>query len=132
MWRLIAGTVAGVMTWFVVVSVLDVSLRYGWHDYAAVEKAMTFTLPMMIARLTESGISSLMGGYVAAMIGRNRFQSALGAGVILLIPFAYFHLFVLWAKFPIWYHLVFLASLPLLSVLGARMVRDRSAAVQPA
>ena len=123
--RIIGGAVAGAVTWFVVVSILNLGLRYGWPDYHAVEKAMTFTVPMMIARLTESGISSIVGGYVAAMIGRNKYQSSLIAGIILLIPFGYFHLFVIFAKFPAWYHVTFLTSLIVLSLLGGSLMKRR-------
>ena len=125
MLRMIAGAVVGVIAWGVVVTVLNLGLRFGWHDYAAVEKAMNFTLPMMIARLSESGISSIVGGVVAALISRERFRAPLLAGVILLVPFAYWHLFVLWHKFPIWYHLTFLSSLIILSLLGGRLVKQR-------
>ena len=117
MWRLIGGMIAGVITWFVVVTILNFGLRYSWHDYAAVEKSLHFTLPMMIARLSESGISSITGGVVAAIVGRSRFNAPLGAGVILLLPFAYFHSQI-WSKFPVWYHLTFLTSLVVLSILG--------------
>jgi hypothetical protein len=132
MLRLIGGIVAGVVTWIVIATILNFGLRYGWHEYAAVEKAMTFTLPMMIARLTESGISSIAGGVVAAMIGRDRLRPALGAGLVLLIPFAYFHYVVLWAKFPLWYHLTFLTSLVVLSLVGGYLVRPRRRMFQPA
>lgn len=130
--RILVGAVVGAMAWLVCVTVLNFGLRYGWHDYASVEKAMTFTLLMMIARLVESGISSIVGGVVATMIGRHRLRPALGAGIILLIPFAYFHYFVLWAKFPLWYHLTFLTSLVVLSVAGGYLVRVRRRMFQPA
>ena len=66
MWRLICGVIVGLAVWVAIISLLDRSLRFGWHDYAAVYKAMTFTLPMMMARLSESAVSSLISGYVAA------------------------------------------------------------------
>lgn len=120
MWRLIGGMIVGVIAWGVVATVLNLGLRYGWHDYAAVEKSLHFTLPMMIARLSESGISSIAGGFLASLVGRNRFQSALGAGVILLVLFLPVH-YSLWHLLPIWYHLTFLTSLVVLSVLGGRL-----------
>lgn len=123
--RTVGGAVAGVIAWVVVVTVLNLGLRLGWHDYATVEKAMTFTVPMMIARLSESGISSIVCGVVAAIIGRERFRAPLIAGVILFVPFAYVHLIVLWHRFPIWYHLTFLSSLIILSLLGGSLVRQR-------
>jgi hypothetical protein len=124
--RMIGGIIAGVVTWCVVVVALDFALRHAWPDYAAVEKAMTFTVPMMAARLSESGISSLAGGLVAALVARERTQAPLWAGIVLLLPFLYIH-YTLWAKFPIWYHATFLTSLVVLSVLGGRLAPGRSA-----
>jgi hypothetical protein len=116
MLRLIGGIVAGLVAWAIVVTVLNLGLRYGWPAYGAVEKAMTFTLAMMIARLSESAVSSLVSGYVAGAVGRNKWAPVL-TGVVLLLPFAYFHS-TIWDKFPIWYHLTFLTSLPVLSIAG--------------
>ena len=124
--RTIGGIVAGVVTWWVVVAALDFALRHAWPDYAAVEKAMTFTVPMMAARLSESGISSLIAGLVAALVARERTQAPLWAGIVLLLPFLYIH-YTLWAKFPIWYHATFLTSLVVLSLLGGRLAPARSA-----
>jgi hypothetical protein len=132
MLRILAGAVVGAVVWFVVVSILNYGLRFGWHDYAAVEKAMAFTLPMMVARLTESGIASIAGGMAAATIGRDRMRPSLAAGILLFIPFAYWHYVVLWAKFPLWYHLTFLSSLVVLSVVGGHLVRVRRRMFQPA
>jgi len=123
MMRLIGGVVAGAVAWFVIVTVLNLGLRYGWHDYAAVEKAMTFTLPMMIARLSESGVSSILSGMIAAMIARDR-RAALYAGLVLLLVFLPFH-YMIWSKFPAWYHLTFLSSLVILSWLGGQLAKPR-------
>ncbi len=126
MLRVAGGAIAGVIAWFVIVTVLNLPLRYGWHDYAAVEKAMTFTLPMMVARLSISGISSIASGAVAAWIEKGK-RAPLVAGAILLLLFVPVHYFI-WDKFPVWYHLTFLASLPLLSWLGGALVRRRPVA----
>jgi hypothetical protein len=123
MLRLIGGAIAGVIAWIAIVTVLNLILRYGWHDYAAVEKAMTFTLSMMVARLSISGISSIVSGAVAALVGKRKW-APLVAGVILLLMFMPVH-YSIWDKFPIWYHLTFLASLPLLSWLGGVLARRR-------
>jgi hypothetical protein len=126
MWRLICGVVAGLAVWIAVISLLDRGMRYGWHDYAAVYKAMAFTLPMMIARLSESAVSSLISGYVAALVARGG-RAPLVAGTITLIFFIPVH-YSIWSHFPIWYHLTFLISLPLLSFLGGRLYRAKPAA----
>jgi hypothetical protein len=129
MLRLIGGIIAGVVVWIVAVTVLNLGLRYSWPAYHAVEQALTFTLPMMIARLTESGISSIVSGWASAAIARNR-TAALWSGIVLLLPFAYFHS-TIWNKFPVWYHLTFFVSLVVLSVLGG-MLAGRRGAAQPA
>jgi hypothetical protein len=120
--RLIGGIVVGVLAWGIVVTILNLGLRHGWPAYGVVERAMLFTVPMMAARLSISGISSLVGGYAAAAIGRSG-QAALIAGVLLLLIFLPIH-YTIWSKFPLWYHLTFLVSLPLLSVIGGRFSRN--------
>jgi hypothetical protein len=125
MLRRIGGAIIGIVVWGIVVSVLNLGLRHGWPAYAAVEKAMLFTVPMMAARLSISGISSLVGGFAAAAIGRSG-QAALIAGVLLLLIFLPIH-YTIWSKFPIWYHLTFLVSLPLLSLVGGQVSRPRTA-----
>jgi hypothetical protein len=126
MWRLICGVVVGLAVWVAVVSLLDRSMRYGWHDYAAVEKAMTFTFAMMIARLSESAVSSLASGYIAAWVGKGGWAPLI-SGTIILLFFAPYHLSI-WSHFPAWYHLTFLISLPVLSFVGGKLWRVKSAA----
>lgn len=84
---------------------------------------MAFTLPMMIARLSESGISSLVSGYAARRIGRNAWAPLI-AGALLLVIFLPVH-YSLWNRFPAWYHLTFLTSLIVLSVAGGMIARKQ-------
>jgi hypothetical protein len=121
MLRLIAGVVVGVIVWGLVATGLDYGLRHFWPAYAAVERAMAFTLAMMVARLSESAVSSLFAGYIAAKIDGGG-SAALISGIILLIPFGWIH-YHIWAHFPIWYHLTFLLSLPILAWIGGRLAR---------
>lgn len=125
MLRIILGIIVGVVAWCVVAVALGTGLRYGWADYAAVEKAMAFTVPMMAARLSISAIASLISGYVAALISKERMWAPLLAGLVLLAVFGPYHLEI-WAKFPPWYHLTFLTSLPVLSIIGGRLRRQQS------
>lgn len=122
--RLLGGAIAGVIAWVAFVSVLNLAMRHYWLDYALVEKAMNFTIPMMAARLSISAVSSLGSGAVAGLIDRGRW-AAFGAGTMLLLIFAPIH-YSLWNRFPIWYHAIFFVSLPLLSAIGGRLVRARA------
>jgi hypothetical protein len=116
----VVAVVAGLVAWIVLVTAINLGLRHGWPAYAAVEKAMTFTLAMMAARLLESFASSLASGWVAAKIGGR--LAALVTGLMLLLMFAPVH-YNIWHVFPAWYHLTFLTSLVVLSVAGGRLAR---------
>jgi hypothetical protein len=127
MWRMIGGVVAGLILWVVAVTLLNLGLRHGMSGYEAVESTMAFTLPMLVARLAISAAASLVSGYGAATIGRRR-QSAAIVGIVLLILFLPVH-YGLLDKFPLWYHVTFLASLPLLSIAGGALAFRRAEAV---
>jgi len=82
---------------------------------------MNFTLTMMICQLVLGPVSSLCAGFVCATISRNRIAPKVAAAimVILFLPVHY----MLWAKFPIWYHLFFLITLAPTVLIGAGLVR---------
>lgn len=124
MLRRIGAVLAGVVVWTLVVTALNLGLRYGWPAYALVEKAMGFTLAMMVARLAVSALSSLASGYVAARIGGDGRSSTI-AGVLIMLLFVPIHLQI-WDRFPVWYHLTFLVSLPLLGWAGGALNGRRS------
>ena len=64
---------------------------------------------MMAVRLAMSAVCSLAAGFAAARLDK---RAPLISGTILLPLFIPVH-YALWSKFPIWYHLTFLTSLPL-------------------
>ena len=66
--RTVLSVIAGFVAWGIVVTAINFAMRHAWPDYAAVEKAMTFTLPMMLARLTESTIALVLAAIVTARI----------------------------------------------------------------
>jgi hypothetical protein len=115
------GVVTGLAVWLAVVFVAGIIMRETWPAYASVADAMTFTLPMMIARLSIGAVATIATGFVTAWIT----QSALARlipGFILLIVFIPEHV-TLWDKFPIWYHLTFLLSLVPLTYVGNSIAR---------
>jgi hypothetical protein len=120
--RIILGVITGLIVWAVVVTVCDIALRKLWVEYALVEKSLAFTLPMMLARLLESAVSSVVSGFAAALVSKERIKSSLIAGVLILAMFLPTHISI-WHKFPVWYHLTFLMSLPLLSLAGGLLRR---------
>src|SRR5262245_2936656 len=103
----ILGVVAGLVVWVMIAIVAGTIMRLSWPAYASVAAAMTFTLPMLIARLSIGAVATLATGLVTAIIAPRSLIARLMPGVILLIAFIPQHI-MLWDKFPVWYHLVFL------------------------
>lgn len=115
--RTILGVIVALAVWTIVVTACDIAMRKWWLDYALVEKSLVFSLPMKIMRLLESAASSVVSGFAAAWVSRERIKLPLAAGVLILAMFLPSHISV-WHKFPVWYHLMFFTSLPLLSLAG--------------
>ena len=120
MLRTIAAIVVAVISWLVIATILNLALRLTWHDYAQVETAMKFTLAMLLARLALGIVSSLGAGFVVAWISHSRRVAALCLVGLLLLVFLPEH-YLLWQRFPIWYHTVFFASLVIIPLLGAKL-----------
>ena len=120
--RITLGAIAGVVVWAIAVTACDIVVRKLWPEYAQVEKSLVFTLPMMVTRLSESAACSVLSGFVAALIAKERIKSAAGAGIALLALFLPVHISI-WSKLPPWYHTVFLTSLPVLSLAGGFLCR---------
>jgi hypothetical protein len=118
--RLIGAIVGGFVAWFIVATVGNVVFRQGWPGYAAVETSMAFSLSMMVGRILLGVISSLCGGAVAAWIAKGNSRAAMGLGIVLTLMFIPVH-YALRDKFPLWYHLGFLASLLPATLVGARL-----------
>jgi len=80
---------------------------------------------MMICRLILGLVSSLSAGFVCAAIAHHRVAPKVAAAimVILFLPVHY----MLWQKFPIWYHLFFLITLAPTVLIGAALKSKPSA-----
>jgi hypothetical protein len=86
---------------------------------------MTFTLPMLLARLSIGALATLATGWVTAAIAprsaiaQRSLRVKLLPGLLLLVAFIPQHI-ALWNMFPVWYHFTFLVSLVPLTYLGGR------------
>jgi hypothetical protein len=118
-----AAVLLGVVVWFVVATIGNWMIRASLPGYAEVEAAMTFTLPMLIARLVLGLVSSLCAGAAcAAIVGRSKAVGVLAALMVLLfLPVHY----GLWDRFPLWYHAFFIFSLAPAVIAGAALTRKR-------
>lgn len=127
MWRAVGGIVLGLVTWAIVVTLLNFGLRAAIPDYHAAEATLDFTLAMKIARLVEAALASIAAGAVIAWIAPEKRWAPWVVGLVLLAAFVPEHI-KLWARFPIWYHLTFLLTLAPLVALGAVLASSARAA----
>jgi hypothetical protein len=119
MGRHILAVVVGLIVWLVAAVLAGVLLRLMWREYVAASGDMSFTLPMKLTRLSIGALTTLAAGAVTALVARSS-RTAMVTGALLLLLFIPQHI-SLWNKFPIWYHLTFLASLVPLAVGGGRI-----------
>jgi uncharacterized membrane protein YoaK (UPF0700 family) len=117
--RTIGAVAAGLAAWILVATAGNLVLRMSWPAYAVVEKAMLFGGAMLISRLLLGAVSSLVAGFVTASLSRRSTLAAWSLVVLLLAVFVPIHLHF-WQRFPVWYHLVFFASLAVFTLFGAR------------
>ena len=125
--RPILAFAVGLVVWVLVLSVLNRALRVFVLGYAAAEPTMSFTLGMLAARLVIAALTSIIAGAVAAWIAPSSLSVPVLLGTALLVAFIPVHV-QLWSLFPFWYHLVFLATLIPLVVLGSWLTRARPVA----
>jgi hypothetical protein len=116
--KAVLGVIAGLAAWMACIVVAGLIMRATWPAYVVVAEAMTFTLPMMLARLAIGAVATITAGWVTAAIAPRSMLVRLMPGLILLVLFIPQHI-ILWNRFPVWYHLFFLLSLLPLTYLGA-------------
>lgn len=121
--RSILACLAGLLTWVVVVSVIDRMLRLSLPDYTAAEKTLQFTLGMKWARLLMAIVTSLAAGAVTGWISRSSRWAPWIVGGVALAIFLPVHI-AEWSKFPVWYHLTFLLTI-IPAVLAGAMLASR-------
>ena len=80
--------------------------------------------PTEIARDVVGAVASLAAGVACVAMGRSARAAIYLFALLLLALFVPVHV-ALWAKFPVWYHIVFLGSLVPLVVLGAKLPSSR-------
>lgn len=120
MGRIFLAVIGGLIAWTAIATLVNIGLRLGLPGYAAAEPALAFTLVMMIARLAMAAIASLGAGAVIRTIAPASRWAPWIMGGLTLAMFLPVHV-QLWARFPVWYHLFFLGTLPLFVALGARL-----------
>ena len=116
--RSVLACLAGLLTWIVVVMVINSGLRLSLANYTAAEQTLQFTLGMKWARLLMAIVTSVVAGAVTGWIPRSSRWAPLIVGSVVLAMFVPVHL-AIWSKFPAWYHLTFLLTIIPAVLLGS-------------
>jgi len=116
--RSILACLAGLLTWIVVVTVINGGLRLSLPNYTAAEQTLQFTLGMKWARLLMAIVTSVVAGAVTGGISRSSRWAPLIVGSVVLVLFVPVHI-AIWSKFPAWYHLTFLLTIIPAVLVGA-------------
>ena len=116
--RSILACLAGLLTWIVVVTVINRVLRLSLPNYTAAEQTLQFTLGMKWARLLMAIVTSLVAGAVTRWISPSSRWAPLIVGSVVLAMFVPLHI-AIWSKFPVWYHLTFLLTIIPAVLVGA-------------
>ena len=111
------SVLVGFVIWFVAATLGNLLLRALIPTYIAVEAVMAFTVPMLLARLAVGFFSSLVAGFACSYVARPSPKPIYVLSIIMGVFFLPVH-YNLLAKFPIWYHVVFLGTLAPLTILG--------------
>lgn len=116
--RSILACLAGLLTWMVVVTVINRMLRLSLPNYTAAEHTLQFTLSMKWARLLMAIVASVVAGAVAGCVSRSSRWAPLIVGGVVFAIFVPVHI-AIWSKFPVWYHLTFLLTIIPAVLVGA-------------
>src|SRR5947209_8286919 len=121
--RPLLSTLAGLLTWIVVATIINRVLRLTLPGYNAAELTHDYTLAMKWARLVMALATSVASGYVTGWIFRHSRWPPYLLGGVLLALFLPLHISI-WSSFPVWYHLTFLLTILPAVLLGARLGSD--------
>ena len=113
--------VAGVVAWEAVVLLATFAGRLVWPAYALVEKQREFALDMLLSRLAVGAFATLAFGAVVAWVTRGE-KRTIHVIIALGLLYSVVDHITVWDQFPVWYHLLYLAYLVPLAMLGGQLV----------
>lgn len=126
--RAVLAVVAGYALWTVLWLGGGAALGAAFPDeLEAFTEGEALTDPAYLgASLVLSFFCSLLGGFAGARIARERARGAVLVLALLLLATGLGVQLSVWELMPVWYHLVFLAALVPLTLLGGRRQASRS------
>ena len=119
--RTVGATVTGVLAWAAAATAGNLVLRLFVDGYREADPGMAFSATMLVWRLAVSVVASIASGVTARLVAGSPGPAPWAAGLVLLTAFIPVHI-ALWPRFPVPYHLFFLASLAAVPPLAARTI----------
>jgi hypothetical protein len=130
--RIVLGVIAGFIAWSIVWVGSEGTLGRFWSEFAehsaAAERAFVngeaLNAPPIIsvANLVRSFITSIIGGYIAALVSGEYRRVTMFLGAILVVVGVGVE-YMCWNLAPAWYHIIFVLMLYPMTVLGGRLRR---------
>lgn len=131
--RKVLGVVAGFIAWSIVWVGSEGTLGRFWGEFAehsaAAERAFVNgevlnSSPMIaVVNLIRSFITSIIGGYIAALVAGEYRRVTMFLGAILVAVGVGVE-YMFWNLAPAWYHIIFVLMLYPMTVLGGRLRRS--------
>ena len=116
--------IAGAVAWEAVVLLASFAGSLVWPAYALVEKQRAFALDMLFSRLAVGAFATLAFGAVVTWIAQGN-KRTVRVIVALWLLYSVVDHYLVWDQFPVWYHLVYLAYLVPLAMLGGQLIYKR-------
>jgi hypothetical protein len=131
MLKIVLGVIAGFVAWTLLWLGSDEVLTlaspgwYGIHQDDANlalqnHEAFQANTTIMLIRLAVAAVATIMSGFLAAFIAGENRRAPVALGVLLLIVGIGVQVSA-WNVMPIWFHILFLALLIPLSILGGKL-----------
>ena len=131
MLKIVLGVIAGFVAWSILWVGSDQVLMmvspawYGAHQLhfalaMANQAAFDADTTVLITHVVRSIIISIISGFLAAFVAGENRRAPLILGVLLLL-FGLMVEAMVWSYLPVWYHLIFLALLVPMAMLGGKL-----------
>jgi hypothetical protein len=95
-----------------------------WPAYAAADPDKTFSIAMLLSRLSVGALSTAGAACIATIVAADNGRAAWWLGWIFVVISLPVHLYFVWSDYPVWYHVVYLSYLVPIAVLTGRFFRS--------
>ena len=131
MLRIVLGVIGGFIGWMIVWIGSEKIISALWPAFGVHQKAFeeaiknggefTADTTMLLTHIVLGSIVSVMAGALAALIAGENSKAPMFAGILLLLM-GIAKAVMSWQYVPIWYHVIFTATLLPLAIVGGKLI----------